>query len=245
MFFDRTSRSLALILCSLLMMLAGCEGRERPIAQTTVEDARDTSLPSTLDLPPVPPPEEEKKSPEATPAALRPEPPGSDKALPPVKLQLDLETPEHSGEEWHAGIQLTYQVLADAEKIQVSFEVEGPARIKVDKSLEMPGLKSGESANLHVEAVLPAGRSEIRAQVQGWDSAGALVFGRSIPLYVIARPEKVLSGKDGFLAVELTELKRQFEAGEIDEASYRARSQDLRMSGALVEVQITPPPTAP
>ncbi|MBI4556938.1 MAG: hypothetical protein HY706_05085 [Candidatus Hydrogenedentes bacterium] len=134
-----------------------------------------------------------------------------------------------SATDWTASVCLCVTPRgADIAHGRVRFEVPATVTVENGQWQDLGVMSSQKSYTALAQIRLPKqGRFEIRGWAESLDPSDQVIFGRSKAVYVIATKDRVLSGEGSFLTVELTELKRQKEAGTISYDEYQKRSKSL------------------
>lgn len=128
------------------------------------------------------------------------------------------------------------------ESLSVSVAHTGDLELLSATPMPLGAVKSGDTqaAAIQVRANKP-GRVELRASVEGRDASGAILFQVSYPLYLIIAKDRVLAGVDGFSALELADLERRRESGEVTDEDYERAKRRIHGGGAQEVITVTPP----
>lgn len=209
------------------------EIRQSPIS---VPSSTPEETPAT-DVTPAPPPSIAAGGGPNPPDFLRPKP---EKVTSPVEVAFALDAGQALKPGGEARVTFTFTPLVDAVRAQVRYEVNGPATV-TPRETDAGAAQAGVPVAVSAKVSMNPGRSELRAWAEGFDAAGNQIFARSEALYFIVKGDRVLAGPNGYQALEIHEMERQRDAGEISPEEFKQRINILRYGGAKEEVRITPP----
>ncbi|HIJ65705.1 MAG TPA: hypothetical protein HPP77_07105, partial [Candidatus Hydrogenedentes bacterium] len=145
------------------------------------------------------------------------------KPTPPVELDIAAdETALGIGQD--AAITLFVSPLVDIEAARVEFATGvGDAAITGPTTLNLGALAANESYTAQTTITLTGqGKSEVRGYIYALDAAGRELFWRSKALLLVASDGNAVTGKGGFMPLELEALRLRRTAGTLAKSAYTA-----------------------
>ena len=141
---------------------------------------------------------------------------------PRVEVDLSLQQGQALTPGGMATVRFTITPKVNAAAIRVHYLTEGAGKVTPEESMAGAGA-AGRSLLATAQLLLEEGYTELRATATGQDATGAQLFQATASHFFIVKPDRVLAGDNGFQSLEVRELERQRDSGEISREDFQQR----------------------
>jgi len=163
----------------------------------------------------------------------------------PLNISVAVEHPEALSLGKTGRLSVQVKTERDVARLLVQFAQTEALAYETTPEIDLGPSLSGEahSASIQARFVKP-GKFEVRVWARAYDNNQHELFSLSRVLYMVVNEKRVWAGDVGFMELELAELKRQLDAGELKEPEYSRQKQRIKSGRAAETITITAPNTS-